>query len=111
MRLPRTVRPRAAAMGRAKAGHRVSGAKKPRRPLISEASNRCAQVTDKELEAWQKVIGRQGFSLKSVYREWPRVALAAEVGPVYRLRERLRRACNLESRALAETDGLTTGAV
>jgi hypothetical protein len=54
---------------------------------ISEHLNRCLAVTDKRKSAWQKrAIRCKWGSLKSVCRELPRVALAASVGPVYRLR-------------------------
>src|SRR3984957_9710097 len=52
-----------------------------------EHLNRCLTVTDKMKSAWQKrAIRCKGAPLWSVCRELPRVALAARVGRMYRLR-------------------------
>lgn len=63
--------------------------------MIAGGLNRGLPVTDEWKSAWQKrAIRCKGLPVKSVCREWLRALLAAEWGPVYRLRtNRCVRAC------------------
>lgn len=59
----------------------------PKASIVPEHLNRCLPDTDKAGRAWQKLSVRcKAGALKSVCRELPRVALAAQVRRVYRLR-------------------------
>jgi inorganic triphosphatase YgiF len=66
---------------------RQAGKKYSQTLMIAAGLNRGSAVTDEWKSAWQKpAIRCKGLPVKSVCREWLRALLAAEWGPVYRLR-------------------------